>query len=237
MGSCYGTCICCDYCDCGGGRGDRNCNCSGGGNDCGEAGLVILILVVVIIVFVAIFFAVRECGKHVSRIVAIVFLFLINVALTTLALYSGTDLYCILIAGFSSAAAVSNFLGILLPNIGCCAKLSYDYRYPLLPINQNPQLYLNLPYDQTANQTMVQSSVEPQFEKPFFGESYPESQEVMQVTTDKPTEPKSIYTEQNQDLDINGNAYDAPAPVYQEQNYNMNNNDNKDNMPMDNQYP
>ena len=84
---------------------------------------------------------------------------------------------------------------------------------------------------------MVQSNVEPQFEKPYFEESYPESQEVMQVTTDKPTEPKSIYTEQNQDIDINGNAYDSPAPVYQEQNYNMNNNDNKDNIPMDNQYP
>ncbi len=55
-------------------------------------------------------------------------------------------------------------------------KLLYDYRYPLNPINQNPQPYLP-PSDV---QTMVQSDVEPQFEKSYVEENYPERKEVMQ---------------------------------------------------------
>lgn len=233
MGSCYGTCVCCSDCNCRGG----DCNCTGGGGG-SEAGLAILIIVVVIIVFVAIYFAVKACGKHVARIFAIVFLFFINVALTGMAFYSGTDKFCVLIAVFSLVAAICDLLGIILPNCGCCEKLTYDYRYPINPpnpINSNPQILLV----QQVEQPMVnpvQPGVEPQFEKPYVQENYPEMQEVSQVPYDKPVENNPNYTPQNQGYDNNSNAYDAPAPIYQNQNDNMNNNNNMG-MGMDNQYP
>ena len=227
IGSCYGTCVCCTDCDCNR-SGSTDCNCSGGGGDCGEAGIILLVIVLVIIIFVAIYFLVRACGKHISRIIAIIFLFAINVALAVLAIYSGTDIFCILIAAFSAAAAVSDFLGILLPNLGCCVKLSYDYRYPIHPMNQQPQLYLVEPGDNQVVQPEIQPGVEPQFEKPFGEENYPQPQEIVQV----PSDTTPINTDQSQENDNYGNAYDAPAPVYQEQNDNNNNN-----IQIDNQYP
>lgn len=194
-GSCYGTCVCCTDC----GRADYGCggcNCSGGGNsDCGEAGLVILILLLVIIVFVVVFFAVKACGKHISRLVSIIGLLLIDIALVVVSLYAGFDLYCCLVAGLSFVAAVCNFLGILLPNLGRCAILSYDYR-PIEPLNpafnENPQSVYVIP------------------------EAYPESQEeVIQAPISKPVAP--IYADQNQGYDNNyGNSFDAPAPAFQE---------------------
>ena len=221
VGSCYGTCVCLNSNDCGG--GSINCNCSGNGglNNCGQAGIVIAVLLFFVIIFIALFCAAKACGKHVSRIVAIILLFLTNVALTTLALISGIDKFCILIAGFSSFAAVCDLLGILLPNFGCCVKLSYGYRCSLNPINPEPKLDLVPSDDETVDQAMIQSEVEPKFEKPYAEENYPEPQEVMQVPIDNnPAESTPIYNEQNQDLDANGNAFDAPAPVYQEKNDN-----------------
>ena len=229
MGSCYGTCVCCSDCNCRGG----DCNCSGGG-DCGQAGLAILILVVIIIVFVAIYFDVKACGKHVARIFAIVFLFFINVTLTGMAFYSGTDKFCVLVGVFSLFAAICDLLGIIIPN--CSEKLTYDYRYPTNPenpINSNPQVLL---VEQPMVNPVQPVVVQPQFEKPTQ-EDYPEMQEVSQVPYDKPVENAPIYTNQTQGY--NSNAYDAPAPIYQNQNDNMNNNMNNNmGMGMDNQqYP
>ena len=228
-GSCYGTCVCCSDCNYRGG----DCNCSGGG-DCGQAGLAILILVVIIIVFVAIYFAVKACGKHVARIFAIVFLFFINVTLTGMAFYSGTDKFCVLVGVFSLFAAICDLLGIIIPN--CSEKLTYDYRYPTNPenpINSNPQVLL---VEQPMVNPVQPVVVQPQFEKPTQ-EDYPEMQEVSQVPYDKPVENAPIYTNQTQGYD--SNAYDAPAPLYQNQNQNYNmNNDNNMGMGMDNQqYP
>ena len=229
MGSCYGTCVCCSDCNC---RG-ADCNCSGGG-DCGQAGLAILILVVIIIVFVAIYFAVKACGKHVARIFAIVFLFFINGTLTGMAFYSGTDKFCVLVGVFSLFAAICDLLGIIIPN--CSEKLTYDYRYPTNPenpINSNPQVLL---VEQPMVNPVQPVVVQPQFEKPTK-EDYPEMQEVSQVPYDKPVENAPIYTNQTQGYD--SNAYNAPAPIYQNQNQNYNtNNDNNMGMGMDNQqYP
>ena len=219
VGSCYGTCVCCNDCNCNR-KGSSDCNCSGGGKNCVEAGIVLLVLIVVIIVFVAIYFLIKACGKHISRIVAIVFLFAINVALVVLAIYSGTDEFCIWIAAFSGAAAASDFLGILLPNLGCCVKLSYDYRYSINPMNPQPHLYLVEPGDKSVAQPEIQPGVEPQYEKPFAEENYPETQDIVQV----PINNTPINTDQSQEYDNIGNAYDAPAPAYQQQNDNNNNN-------------
>ena len=125
-----------------------------------------------------------------------------------------------------SGSTDGNCSGILLPNLGCCVKLSYDYRYPIHPMNQQPQLYLVEPGDNQVVQPEIQPGVEPQFEKPFEEENY--YPEIVQV----PSDTTPINTDQSQENDNYGNAYDAPAPVYQEQNDNNNNN-----IQIDNQYP
>ena len=197
VGSCYGTCVCCADC-----RGDCNCNCSGGGSNCGEAGIVLLILAIFIIVFIIIFFLVKACGKHGTRIVSIIGLILVDISLVAVSLYSGFDLYCDLIAGISFVGVVCNFLGLILPNLDRCAILSYDYKYPLAPINQTNIVQAQVYTDQ------------PQNEKPLV-ETYPEPQEVIQVPISEQEAP--IYSEQYQGYDNNpGNGFDAPAPVYQQ---------------------
>jgi len=232
MGSCYGTCVCCSDCHCS--MGD--CSFSGGG-DSGQAALGLLIILVIIIVFIAIYYAVKACGKHVARVFAIVFLFFINVTLTGMAFYSGTDKFCVLVAVFSLVAAICDLLGIILPNLGACEKLTYDYRdptNPINPINPNPQILLVQQVEQPIYNP-VQPVVEQQFEKPLVEENYPELQEISQVPYVKPPENTPIETDQTQEYV--SNAYDAPAPIYQNPNDNTNNNNNMG-MGMDNQqYP
>ena len=112
-------------------------------------------------------------------------------------------MYCCLIAGLSFIAGACNFLGLLLPNLGRCARLSYDYR-PVEPINQPLNADRQLVY-----------GVQPQNQKTLV-ETYPEPQEVIQAQISKPVAP--IYADQNQgyDTNIGGNSFDAPAPVYQQ---------------------
>ena len=131
IGTCYGTCVCCD--DCGRNEADCKCECN---NDKDEAkGLCILF--VLCIIFVLIFFSIRACGKHVSRIFSAIFLSLIDIALIALAVLTGNDLYRTLIIVFSLLTAISNILGIILPNLSCCQILNYGYVESLY-INANP---------------------------------------------------------------------------------------------------
>ena len=117
VGSCYGTCVCFNDGDC-----IEDCNCLDG-EECDSShrgDIVQLILIVLIFVFFIILLVLQACGKHISKIIAIASLFLINAALVALPLFTETDIYCILIAGFSSFAVVCDLFCILLPNIGCC---------------------------------------------------------------------------------------------------------------------
>ena len=130
IGSCYGACICCDDCrrrNNGNGNGDcnGNCDCNGGG---GEGAIVCLIFVVVVLVFVAIFFIVKACGKHISRIFSVFILMVIELAIAAMAFTTDSDeTYLILTFTFSLFAAICNFLGLLLPNFSCCKCLRYEY--------------------------------------------------------------------------------------------------------------
>ena len=64
IGSCYGACICSnDDCNCSGSSGS-GCDCNTNDTN-GEGAIGLLILIVCIIVFVAIYYAVRACEKHV----------------------------------------------------------------------------------------------------------------------------------------------------------------------------
>ena len=120
---------CCDDCgDCG------NCNCGGSGGD-GE-GYVCLIFIL-LIAFIALFCSIKACGKHISRIISVILLFLIDCSIAVLAIISGNDLYRILIMVISIIAAICNLLGIILPNLSCCQILNYGYIESLYA-NANP---------------------------------------------------------------------------------------------------
>lgn len=129
-----GCCIGCYLCDCdchsSGRSNDCNCNNSGGG----DAGAAILILLLFILVFVALYFILKACGKHVSRYFSITFLFINNLIILYLSSvtiyelgYSDSGLI-FPICFISGLLVVSNFLGLLLPNLSCCKNLTYGYR-------------------------------------------------------------------------------------------------------------
>ena len=120
---------CCDDCgDCG------NCNCGGSGGD-GE-GYVCLIFIL-LIAFIALFCLIKACGKHISRIISVILLFLIDCSIAVLAIISGNDLYRILIMVISIIAALGNILAMILPNFSCCRILNYGYVESLYA-NANP---------------------------------------------------------------------------------------------------
>ena len=70
---------------------------------------------------------IRALGKHGTRILSAIFLFLIDIVLIVFAFLTGDDIYRILIIAFSSFAAISNILGIILPNLSCCKILNYRH--------------------------------------------------------------------------------------------------------------
>jgi len=139
LGCCIG-CYLCD-CDCHSSGGSSDCNCNGGG---GDAGAAILILLLFILVFVALYFILKACGKHVSRYFSITFLFINNLIILYLSSvtiyefgYSDAGLIfpiCII----SGLLVVSNFLGLLLPNLSCCKNLTYGYRSNINENNNKP---------------------------------------------------------------------------------------------------
>ena len=65
--------------------------------------------------------------KHISRIISVIFLVLINIALVIIGFISGNDIYHYLIIVFSLISALSNLLGLILPNLLICKKLSHQY--------------------------------------------------------------------------------------------------------------
>ena len=77
----------------------------------------------------------KACGKHVSRYVAITAECLVNIAIMVLSIMYNIDDFRasengpILIA-LSGVLFISNFLGLLLPNLSCCLSLRYGYKPP-----------------------------------------------------------------------------------------------------------
>jgi hypothetical protein len=191
IGSCYGTCVCCNDC---GRHGNTNCDCKGDG----AAGL--LILLIIIIAIVAIYFAVKACGKHISRVISVVMLILLELAMAGMSFYTGSDTYLVLLSVFCIIAAICNFLGLLLPNLGSCNKLSYSYNYAVNPV---PTVPVSQPFIQPTGPPVIQ---------------VPPSQPMAPVY-DYPS-PNEIQTNQQMAPVYNtqGQGYDAPPIVYP-QNY------------------
>ena len=197
-----GCCVCC---------AGSHCSSCDGGLDCsnvdGEAGLGICLLILVAFILVGLFYAAKACGKLIARMFSIIALLLMNAILVALSLCSGFDKFCILVAAFSSFAALCNIIMIIIVIcFACGCNISKKDYYP--PVQQAQQLQV----------------VQPQYEKPHFEETYPNSKEVTQETYGKPVTPN--YNAQNQGNNYNyenPTAYDAPSPEYQQQNTDNNN--------------
>ena len=86
VGSCYGTCVCCN--ECGNGRSD--CKCEGGGGS-GDAGLALLVLLIVFLAFIATYFMLKACGKHISRFISVGVLALADLAIVVMSIMIGID--------------------------------------------------------------------------------------------------------------------------------------------------
>jgi hypothetical protein len=203
IGSCYGTCICCDECS---RRGKCNCDCQSSGGS-GDSAIGILILFLFIAVFVAIFFAVKACGKHISRIFSVLTLLLLDLGMAGLAIASSySDTYLTLIIIFSIIGAICNFLGILLPNLSNCQNLSYNYVYSQNLVN-NP-VPIGNPVTPVAQPFMQQQPVSSDFPPQNMSSDFP-PQNVIEVPPEKPMIP--VYNDPNQGYNsTSGNIYDAP---------------------------
>ena len=99
----YGYCICCyDWCD--------DCSCFWPSDnksvDEDDKPNTLYGLLLLCIIFVGLFYAIKACGKILSKIITLILLFLINVALAVLSLCSQFDKFCILLASFSSFVAL-----------------------------------------------------------------------------------------------------------------------------------
>ena len=198
IGSCNGKCECCGEC---------NFNYFGQWTNCFicemELLFLRLLLLVPICLFVWIYFLIRPCGKHISRMVSVIALILINTTLVILSFLSGFDTYCILIAVCSFVSVIFNFLSILLPNLSNCKHLAYYIPEPALIDKQS---------DDDINREEI---------------NYPGPEEVVQDPFNKPVTPSNIEQNQENDNDndnrIPDDSLDAPLPEYLTQNNNDNN--------------
>ena len=106
------------------------------------------------------------CGKNLIRAVSFSALTLIELAIAIMAVRTSSGTFMILITVFSSISAISNILGLLLPNLGCFGNLSYvDYSknqapdvlnpssQPFVPpsVNNNLPNVIQYPIDQTMD--------------------------------------------------------------------------------------
>ena len=206
-GCCCACCACCECCP----EGDCRFILFHGGKNNYFAALATLLF----LIFFALFKAVRACGKHTSRLIALIFLLLINITLTILSFIAERGKYSTLIAVFSLFCAICNLSGIILPC--CCERLSYDY-ISSLDDQMNEE-------NSTSKQLLI---IPPQNEETPEEEAFPKCEEVMQETIDKPVEPN--YTETNPGYDNDNrysvNSLEAAAPINMVQDNDCNNQDN-----------
>ena len=212
VGSCYGTCVCCN--DCGGRNGKSDCKCEGGG-DCGEGGLALIVCLVILLAFIATYFLLKACGKHISRFISVAFLALADLAIVVMSIMIGMDYtfntYTSMTLSLTLIGFICNLLGIILPNISTCQKLRYGYMYVDNPANNN------LPVQDINMVPVVTPVIQPLMQEPVIQPMAPiYDQNQIQI--------------QNLGYDNNdGNIYGAPPVQYQppppqDNNYYYNNN-------------
>ena len=213
VGSCYGACICCDNCCSCVRNGECICQCLSGMDCKGNDGEGLFYLLVFLLVFLLFYYLFKKCGKHGLRIS---FLVIISIAYCVMAYFAiesrnGTlDIFLILVIVFSLLTAITNLLGIILPN--CCNILSYQYiesSYTNDDKNLTDMISLTQPVSadfapQNLPEISPEESIVPIYNGPNQTNNY--------------NPPKTIYQQYNIYQDVpstNNNDIDSPNPVEQ----------------------
>ena len=213
IGSCYGACICCDNCCSCVRNGECICQCLSGMDCKGNDGEGLFYLLVFLLVFLLFYYLFKKCGKHGLRIS---FLVIISIAYCVMAYFAiesrnGTlDIFLILVIVFSLLTAITNLLGIILPN--CFNILSYQYvesSYSNDDKNLNDMISLTQPVSADfAPQNLAEISPEESIVPIYNGPNQ----------TNNYNPPKTIYQQYNIYQDVpstNNNDIDSPNPVEQ----------------------
>ena len=215
IGSWYGACICCDNCCSCVRNGECICQCLSGMDCKGNDGEGLFYLLVFLLVFFLFYYLFKKCGKHGLRIS---FLVIISIAYCVMAYFAiesrnGTlDIFLILVIVFSLLTAITNLLGIILPN--CFNILSYQYiesSYSNDDKNLNDMISLTQPVSADfAPQNLAEASSEEPIVPIYNGPNQ----------TNNYNPPKTIYQQYNIYQDVpstnnNNNDIDAPNPVEQ----------------------
>ena len=196
IGSCFGKFNCFDKYKCDGNYVECFTNKA--------TGMLIIFLIMIFFPFNLAFFAVKGCGKHISKIVILIIISGLELGMTICAILSGNligfsdDLIIIII--LSVLGPFCNVLGIILPNLNCgCYVLSYDYHYD----NKYNSYKDNNNYNYFPSKNELEASTpdDEEDEKPYYYNN----------TNDKPMEPiGNIYNDNSSE---NNNVYDAPPPT------------------------
>ena len=213
IGSWYGACICCDNCCSCVRNGECICQCLSGMDCKGNDGEGLFYLLVFLLVFLLFYYLFKKCGKHGLRIS---FLVIISIAYCVMAYFAiesrnGTlDIFLILVIVFSLLTAITNLLGIILPN--CFNILSYQYiesSYSNDDKNLNDMISLTQPVSadfapQNLPEISPEESIVPIYNGPNQTNNY--------------NPPKTIYQQYNIYQDVpstNNNDIDVTAPTEQ----------------------
>ena len=132
-----------------------NCNCSGSGGDGSGLAVVLLIflaIIVAVLIFIAMYYSVKGCGKHIARYTGIIgeliIYFCITISISIFLFTNGYNLSYnpIIICVISSVLVLINFLGVLIPNLNCCQN------------NENGEINKPLASDQENQEPIVINS-------------------------------------------------------------------------------
>ena len=205
---CRACCINCSCCDCN--FDSSRLKLSGSSNNMGLGALGLAVVALAALIIIGLIYFLFYFGKHISRIIAIISLFVINATLVILSLYSGFDLNCILIASFSSFAVICDFLGILLPNLSCCEILTYEYAsiphiHTFSSIDE-----IDTKLKETQPQIETPKKEETYYEKPYYKQEDPVPEKASVELT--PSTPDYIHQNKGSGS-INGTSdtYDTPS--------------------------
>ena len=107
------------------GHNNQNNSSNIDANACAQGAIIIAIIFFVLIIFVGLFYIIKSCGRHISRLFSAITLIALYIFLGTIFFISGLETYKIVTILLCFAGVICNLLGILLP---CCVyKLTSEY--------------------------------------------------------------------------------------------------------------
>lgn len=158
---CFEKCVLCQCGCCSGGK-DCKCDCKGG-KDGAVLYLCIILLALLIIIgfFYSLFFFLKICGKHISRIVSLIINSIVNLSIVIICLFllEEKKITIYIIISISGFIFISNILALLFVN--CCECCRYDdYSDPISDFNMNKGIQENnkndiTPYEDKSGKDII----------------------------------------------------------------------------------